>query len=263
MTEQKVRLDVFLVRSGAARSRQVARELIAAGAVRVAGRVAVKPSQPVDDTTDIAVSRAPEGEFVSRGALKLLGALHDFSDIDVVGKRCIDVGASTGGFTEVLLGAGAGQVVALDVGRDQLHPRLRADVRVHCIERTHVRDVTAKQIGGPGDIVVVDLSFISLTHVMGRLAELCAIDGVIVPMVKPQFEVGRARLGKGGVVRDRADHERSVRGVVAEAVRHGLSLHGIARSKVPGPAGNVEYFLRLQYAADGHDFDELWPRVSG
>lgn len=260
MTEQKVRLDVFLVRAGLARSRQIARELITTGVVQIAGTVAAKPSQPVDDTMDITVARTSAGEFVSRGALKLLGALQDFSDIDVAGKRCIDVGASTGGFTEVLLGAGASQVVALDVGRDQLDPRLRADERVLSIERTHVREVTADRIGGPGDIVVADLSFISLTLVMDRLAELCRPDGVIVPMVKPQFEVGRGRLGKGGVVRDRADHERSVRGVVAEAERHRLGLHGITRSKVPGPAGNVEYFVRLQYGG-GWEFDRLWQRA--
>ncbi len=244
-----------------ARSRQLARELIVGGAVRVDGDVATKQSQLVNASMDVHAERAEGNEFVSRGALKLLGALHDFADIDVRGKRGIDVGASTGGFTEVLLYAGARQVVALDVGRDQLDPRLRADDRVLSIERTHVRDVTAQQIGGPGDVVVADLSFISLRHVMDRLAELTAPGGVLVPMVKPQFEVGKNRLGKGGVVRDPADHEQSVRDVVAAAAEHGLRLHGIARSKVPGPAGNLEYFIRLQ-RDDGGDFDDLWARAT-
>lgn len=262
MTEQKVRLDVFLVRAGMARSRQLARELITAGAVHVNGEVATKQSQLVDDSMDVIAERAEANEFVSRGALKLLGALQDFADIDIRDKHCIDVGASTGGFTEVLLHAGARQVVALDVGHDQLDPRLRADSRVRSIERTHVRDVTAQQIGGPGDVVVADLSFISLRHVMDRLAELTAPDGVLVPMVKPQFEVGKNRLGKGGVVRDPADHEQSVRAVVVAALEHDLRLHAISRSKVPGPAGNIEYFLRLQRGG-GSDFDELWSRAIG
>ncbi|PRZ40946.1 23S rRNA (cytidine1920-2'-O)/16S rRNA (cytidine1409-2'-O)-methyltransferase [Antricoccus suffuscus] len=260
MTEQKVRLDIFLVRAGMARSRQLARELIASGAVQVGGEVATKQSQLVDESMDVVAERTEGNEFVSRGALKLLGALQDFADIDVMDRRCIDVGASTGGFTEILLHVGAREVVALDVGRDQLDPRLRADDRVHSIERTHVRDVTAQQIGGSGDVVVADLSFISLRHVMDRLAELTASDGVLIPMVKPQFEVGKNRLGKGGVVRDLADHEKSVRDVVASAAEHGLHLRGIARSKVPGPAGNIEYFIRLQRGA-AEDFDELWSRV--
>ena len=262
MTGQKVRLDVFLVRAGMARSRQLARELITAGAVRVNGEVATKQSQLVDASMGVIAERAEANEFVSRGALKLLGALQDFADIDIRNKHCIDVGASTGGFTEVLLQAGARQVVALDVGHDQLDPRLRADARVRSIESTHVREVTAQQIGGPGDVVVADLSFISLRHVMDRLAELTAPDGVLVPMVKPQFEVGKNRLGKGGVVRDLADREQSVRAVVVAAAEHGLCLHDIARSKVPGPAGNIEYFLRLQRGG-GSDFDELWSRAIG
>ena len=261
MNDEKVRLDAYLVRQGFARSRQLARELIDAGVVCVDGRIATKPSRLVDRSMQISAQRSEANDYVSRGALKLHGALADFDDIDVDGARCIDVGASTGGFTEVLLQKGAREVVAIDVGRDQLESRLRDDPRVLNIDRTHVLDVVIEEIGGSGDVVVADLSFISLRQVMGKLSELVGVGGVLLPMVKPQFEVGKNRLGKGGVVRDGGDRKDAVRAVTESAREYGLRLGGITRSKVPGPAGNIEYFLRLRFADPSFDFDDLWPQV--
>jgi 23S rRNA (cytidine1920-2'-O)/16S rRNA (cytidine1409-2'-O)-methyltransferase len=183
--------------------------------------------------------------WVSRGAEKLLAALEAFP-IDMRGKRVLDVGASTGGFTEVALEAGAVHVVAVDVGRGQLHDRLSNDPRVTSFEKTNVRDVSVREIGGPFPIVVVDLSFISLRVVARQLAVLAASGADLVVLVKPQFEVGRAGLGHGGIVRDPLLRARAVAGAVDGLVAAGLGARGMIRSPIDGGDGNAEYLLWLR-----------------
>jgi 23S rRNA (cytidine1920-2'-O)/16S rRNA (cytidine1409-2'-O)-methyltransferase len=190
-------------------------------------------------------------EYVSRGGHKLAGALDTFAagGLTVAGKRCLDAGASTGGFTDVLLRRGAAHVVAVDVGYGQLAWSLRQDERVTVHDRTNVRDISANVIGGPVDLVVADLSFISLTLVLGALVSCVTPDADLVLMVKPQFEVGRDRVGKGGVVRDPELRAEAVRAVAEAAAAHGLGVGGVTASPLPGPAGNVEYFVWLRAGA--------------
>jgi len=183
--------------------------------------------------------------WVSRGAEKLLAALQAFP-IEVRGKRVLDVGASTGGFTEVALEAGASQVVAVDVGRGQLHERLAADPRVVSFEKTNIRSVSAEQLGGRFPLIVVDLSFISLRVVAGQLATLAEQDSDLVVLIKPQFEVGRSGLGHGGIVRDPVIRARAVIDTVDTLVAAGLGAQGIIRSPIDGGDGNVEYLLWLR-----------------
>lgn len=244
----RARLDAELVRRGLARSRQQAAELIEQGRVAVRGVVAGKPATVVDRDTPVIVRETGEREWASRGAHKLIGALDAF-DVDVSGACCLDAGASTGGFTDVLLDRGAARVVAVDVGYGQLVWRLRSDERVTVHDRTNVRALTPDDIGGPVAVTVADLSFISLCTVLPALA--ACTDGVLLPMVKPQFEVGRGRLGSGGVVRDPELRRSALVGVVAAARALGLVLRGAVASPLPGPSGNVEFFLRL--ARDGVD----------
>jgi 23S rRNA (cytidine1920-2'-O)/16S rRNA (cytidine1409-2'-O)-methyltransferase len=184
--------------------------------------------------------------YVSRGGHKLAGALAAFPAIQVSGRRCLDAGASTGGFTDVLLRAGASEVVAVDVGYGQLAWSLRTDPRVTVIDRTNVRTLTAEAIGGPAELTVADLSFISLPIVLPALIACTAPDGDLLPMVKPQFEVGRDRLGPGGVVRDPEHRADAVIDVAASATALGWVAQGVARSPLPGPSGNVEFFLWLR-----------------
>lgn len=240
----RARLDAELVRRGLARSRQQAAELIEQGRVTVRGVPAGKPATVVDRDAPVAV-RAGGREWASRGAHKLLGALDAFPDLAVTGRRCLDAGASTGGFTDVLLDRGAAEVVAVDVGYGQLVWRLRADPRVRVLDRTNVRHVGAEDVGGPVDLTVADLSFIALRTVLPALVACTAAGGELLPMVKPQFEVGRERLGAGGVVRDPALRRDALAGVAAAARELGLVLRGAVASPLPGPAGNVEYFVRL------------------
>ncbi|HEU4948054.1 MAG TPA: TlyA family RNA methyltransferase [Kribbella sp.] len=245
---RRSRLDAELVRRGLARSRDQASELIAAGRVKVAGTVATKPATGVGADAPILVdtSETDDPGYASRGAHKLLGALAAFSALTVEGRRCLDAGASTGGFTDVLLRNGAASVIAVDVGYGQLVWALQTDERVTVMDRTNVRTLTPEAIGGPVDLVVGDLSFISLTLVLPALISVVRDDGDLVLMVKPQFEVGKERLGKGGVVRDpelRADAVRMVARKVAEL---GWGIEGVAASPLPGPSGNVEYFLWIR-----------------
>jgi 23S rRNA (cytidine1920-2'-O)/16S rRNA (cytidine1409-2'-O)-methyltransferase len=186
---------------------------------------------------------------VSRGAHKLNGALDAFA-VTVDGRRCLDAGASTGGFTEVLLDRGAREVVAADVGYGQLAWPLRSDPRVTVMERTNVRDLTADAIGGPVDLVVADLSFISLSTVLPALTACASADADIVPMVKPQFEVGKDRVGAGGVVSDPALRAESVLTVARRAAALDWQTVDVTASPLPGPSGNVEYFLRLRATTD-------------
>ena len=249
---RRLRLDAELVRRGLARSREHAAELVAAGRVKVAGAVASKPATGV--TTDAAlvvVDDPGRPDFVSRGGHKLAGALDAFepAGLSVAGRRCLDAGASTGGFTDVLLRRGAAEVVAVDVGYGQLAWALRQDPRVRVHDRTNVRTLTAEQVGGPVDVVVGDLSFISLLLVLDALVTVTRSDGDLALMVKPQFEVGKDRVGKGGVVRDLALRTEAVVAVAAAAADRGWGARGISTSPLPGPSGNVEFFLWLRHGA--------------
>ncbi|HET8616777.1 MAG TPA: TlyA family RNA methyltransferase [Actinomycetales bacterium] len=245
------RLDSELVRRGLARARGHAAELVAAGRVLVDGRVAAKPSLAVGEDTRVEIVPGPGPDYVGRGAHKLAGVLDELEathppGVVADGLRCLDAGASTGGFTQVLLERGARQVLAVDVGHDQLAPALREDPRVLDLPGTSVRGLTASAIGGPVDLVVGDLSFISLTKVLDDLRRLVRPRGQLVLLVKPQFEVGRRRLGSGGVVRDPALRQQSVVEVCAAAIELGLGVRAVRASRWPGPSGNVEYFVWLE-----------------
>ena len=246
---RRARVDAELVRRGLARSRQQAAELIGAGRVSIDGMLAAKPATAITLNANITVEVGAERNWVSRGAHKLIGALDAFG-LAVGGLRCLDAGASTGGFTEVLLDRGAREVVAVDVGYGQLAWPLRSDPRVSVLERTNVRELTPGVIDGPVDLVVADLSFISLTTVLPALTTCASEDGDIVPMVKPQFEVGKDRVRAGGVVSDpelRADAVLTVAHRAAELHWHPVA---VTASPLPGPAGNVEYFLHLRSRPD-------------
>ena len=244
----KIRLDAELVRRELARSREQASDLIEARSVLVNGIPASKPATMVDAQTSIKLN-GKRDDFVSRGGHKLAGALDAFTGVVVEGKRCLDAGASTGGFTDVLLRRGAEKVVAVDVGYGQLAWELRQDPRVVIHDRTNIRHLTGEVIGDPIDLVVADLSFISLTLVLPALAAVSKPEADFVVMVKPQFEVGREKLGAGGVVRDPALRKAAVIEVADSAYDVGLGTLGIAASPLPGPAGNVEYVLWLRRGA--------------
>jgi 23S rRNA (cytidine1920-2'-O)/16S rRNA (cytidine1409-2'-O)-methyltransferase len=262
---RRTRLDAELVRRGLARSREQAGQLIADGRVTVGGVVAHRAATAVGTDVPLHVQVDVQPHWASRGAHKLLGALAAFTPRGLVfaGKRCLDAGASTGGFTDVLLRHGAAQVVAVDVGYGQLAWRLRNDERVTVHERTNVRTLTPEQIGGPVDLAVADLSFIPLRLVLPALAGCVTPDGDLLPMVKPQFEVGRERLGPGGVVRDPADRADAVLQVVQAARELGFGLRGVVASPLAGPAGNVEYFtwLRRGHLADDRSVAGLVARA--
>jgi 23S rRNA (cytidine1920-2'-O)/16S rRNA (cytidine1409-2'-O)-methyltransferase len=246
---RRIRLDAELVRRGLARSREQAAALIEAGRVQVRGAPAHKAAAQVDPADPVRVTGGEAHEdYVSRGGHKLAGALATFAPegLAVAGLRCLDAGASTGGFTDVLLRAGAAEVVAVDVGYGQLAWPLRTDERVRVLERTNVRALTPDAIGGTVDLTVADLSFISLRLVLPALAACTAPDGDLVPMVKPQFEVGRERVGSGGVVRDPAVRADAVLDVANAAAGLGLGVAGVVRSPLPGPSGNIEFFLWLR-----------------
>ncbi|GAA3659283.1 TlyA family RNA methyltransferase [Streptomyces fenghuangensis] len=247
------RLDAELVRRGLARSREHAGRLIAAGRVAVGGATATKPATQVETGAAVVVTEdAADPDYVSRGGHKLAGALEAFTPrgLTVAGRRALDAGASTGGFTDVLLRAGAARVVAVDVGYGQLAWSLQSDERVLVRDRTNVRELTLEQIGGePVDLVVGDLSFIPLGLVLPALARCAAPGADLVLMVKPQFEVGRERLGSGGVVRSPALRAEAVRTVAGQAAELGFGVLGVTASPLPGPSGNVEYFLWLRAGA--------------
>ena len=241
------RLDAELVRRGLARSRDQAATLIQAGRVSVAGQTAAKPATQVSrDAPVLVTADSDEPDYASRGGHKLAGALAAFTGLAVAGRRCLDAGASTGGFTDVLLRAGAAHVVAVDVGYGQLAWNLRTDPRVTVLDRVNVRALQPAQVAPPPDLVVADLSFISLTLVLPALAAAAAPGADFVLMVKPQFEVGKGRVGSGGVVRDPEERAGAVRGVCTAAAELGLGVCGITASPLPGPAGNVEYFVWLR-----------------
>ena len=236
----KTRLDAELVRRELSRSREQAADLIEKRAVLVNGIPATKPATQVDAETSIVIA-GDRDDFVSRGGHKLAGALDAFPEIHVEGARALDAGASTGGFTDVLLRRGAKEVVAVDVGYGQLAWELRQDPRVLVL-----RHLTGDVVGEPTDLVVADLSFISLTLVLPALSAVSKPDADFLLMVKPQFEVGREKLGAGGVVRDPVLRKSAVMDVAMSAYDVGLGTKGVVASSLPGPAGNVEYFLWLK-----------------
>jgi 23S rRNA (cytidine1920-2'-O)/16S rRNA (cytidine1409-2'-O)-methyltransferase len=236
------RLDAELVRRELTASRTEAQHLIAANRVLVNGSVADKAARQVAPS-DAVVIDGPPARFVGRGAEKLEHALTEFG-LDVTGRRALDVGASTGGFTDCLLQRGAAHVVALDVGHGQLHERLRSDERVTNLERCNIRHATSDTIGGPVDLVVGDLSFISLTLVIPALVGLCQPGSPMVLLVKPQFEAGRREVDRGrGIITDEAVHAR-VCDEVADALRSaGCDVRGWTRSPITGADGNVEFLV--------------------
>jgi 23S rRNA (cytidine1920-2'-O)/16S rRNA (cytidine1409-2'-O)-methyltransferase len=247
---RRTRLDTELVRRGLARSRDQAADLIAAGRVAVGGQTAAKAATQVGLDAAITVSGAAAApDYASRGGRKLEGALAAFTGLTVAGRRCLDAGASTGGFTDVLLRAGAAQVIAVDVGYGQLAWALRTDPRVTVLDRVNVRQLTPEQVAPAPSLVTADLSFISLSLALRPLAACAAPDADFVLLVKPQFEVGKGSVGAGGVVRDPAMRAAAVTSVAAAASELGLGVQGITASPLPGPSGNVEYFLWLRRGA--------------
>jgi 23S rRNA (cytidine1920-2'-O)/16S rRNA (cytidine1409-2'-O)-methyltransferase len=261
---RRLRLDAELVRRGLARSREHAAALIDEGRVEVRGTVARKAAAMVDPADAVrVVGESTEPEYVSRGGHKLAGALEAFvpQGLVVSGRRCLDAGASTGGFTDVLLRNGAAEVVAVDVGYGQLAWALRNDPRVKVLERTNVRTLTPALIGGVVELTVADLSFISLRLVLPALASCTA--GDLVLMVKPQFEVGKERVGAGGVVRDPLLRSEAVVDVARAAGGLGLGVAGVVTSPLPGPSGNVEFFLWLREDAPPLDVERITSVVSG
>lgn len=248
MAPRRLRLDAELVRRGLARSRDHATGLVTAGRVSVNKQLASKPAMQVSTDADLVVkSDDADKNYASRGGYKLQGALDRFLPLGlrVSGRRCLDAGASTGGFTDVLLRNGAAEVVAVDVGYGQMAWQLRQDERVQVHDRTNIREISTDLLGGTVDLVVGDLSFISLTMVLDSLIEVSAADGDLVLMVKPQFEVGREKLGKGGVVREPDLRVASVNKIVTEAMNRGWGTIAVCASPLPGPSGNIEYFLWL------------------
>jgi 23S rRNA (cytidine1920-2'-O)/16S rRNA (cytidine1409-2'-O)-methyltransferase len=244
----KTRLDAELVRRGLARSREHAQALVSAGRVKVGGLVASKPATGVDAAASVQVTADAGEDYVSRGGHKLAGALDRLGGPSVQGRRCLDAGASTGGFTDVLLRRGAREVVAVDVGYGQLAWSLRTDERVRLLERTNVRTLDPAAVG-PVALTVADLSFISLTLVLPALSACTEGAGDLLVMVKPQFEAGREGVGPGGVVREPEVRAQAVRTVAAAAADLGWGVEAVTASPLPGPAGNVEYFLWLRRGA--------------
>ena len=242
------RLDAELVRRGLAASRARARELIEAGRVTVGGAPAPKATRLVDPAE--AVEVAGDGpRFVSRAGEKLAAALDRFA-VDPAGRRVVDIGSSTGGFTDCVLQRGAAEVVAIDVGRNQLHERLRADARVHSHEQTNVRHADVAELGGPGGLVVADLSFISLRTVAANLLAFTAPEGELVVLVKPQFEAGKAEADRGrGVIRDPDVWRRTLDEATSALSAAGAAIMGVMVSPITGGDGNVEFLVHARRGA--------------
>ena len=254
-----------MARRGLARSRTQAAELIAAGRVTVDGVVAAKASSQVDPAQAIVCTAIAEGpDYASRGGLKLAGALDELGEAGPVieGRVAMDAGASTGGFTDVLLRRGAAHVTAVDVGYGQLAWELAKDPRVTVMDRTNVRHLEAGSIEPAPELVVADLSFISLTTVLPALASVAAEHAEFFLLVKPQFEVGREALPSGGVVRDPKAWTAAVEKVVHAAAKQGLGLQAVVRSPLPGPSGNVEFFCHLTRPSPTQHHPPLAPSMA-
>jgi 23S rRNA (cytidine1920-2'-O)/16S rRNA (cytidine1409-2'-O)-methyltransferase len=254
VASRRERLDVRLVRDGLAESRQKAQALIMSGGVRVDGETAAKPGTPVRERARVdVVARTPR---VGRGALKLEGALAAFG-VDPADRVAVDVGASTGGFTEVLLERGARRVYAVDAGRSQLHERLRQDPRVVSRERTNARTLGPHVVPESCSLGVIDVSFISVLKILPALRNVLAGDADVLVLVKPQFEVGRRQVGRGGIVRDARLHADAVRGVAAGAREQGYAVRGACPSPITGSEGNREFFLHLRAGGAGLGPDQI------
>ncbi|WP_372789370.1 TlyA family RNA methyltransferase [Paraconexibacter sp.] len=253
---EKVRIDTLLHRRGLFPSRSRAAASVMAGEVRLGsdGRRAEKPGQLVSEDAVLAVDEAPR--YVSRGGIKLANALEAL-EIEVAGRRALDVGASTGGFTDCLLQHGAAHVVALDVAYGELHWNIRNDPRVTVVERTNARGLDPSQLPYRPDLVVCDVSFISLTKVLPAVLACVTRPFDVLAMIKPQFEVGRDRLGKGGVVREAADRRQALLDVARAAQVAGAAVMAFASSGLPGPKGNQETFVHLAEAARPAAIDDL------
>ena len=247
-----MRVDVFLAATGRAKSREAAKRLIEAGRVSIDGAAVAKASENVDETVEHEVKIAETDEFVSRGGLKLEAALDAFK-IDVTGMRAADIGASTGGFTDCLLRRGAVEVYAADSGHGQLDERLCRDERVVNIEGFNARKLCEGDLGGIDtelDIVVMDVSFISQTYILPGIPNLLKSGGLLVSLIKPQFEAGRAAVGKGGIVKHKQDRLASVKRVMDCAAASGFGYLGLITSPITGGDGNVEYLLAVKQGSD-------------
>ncbi len=240
---QRMRLDLLLVVRGLAASREKAQALVMAGRVRVDHKPASKPGTAVSPQAALEVLGGPE--HVGRGGLKLEGALDDLG-LDPAGCVALDIGASTGGFTEALLARGARRVYAVDVGRAQLHEKLRADPRVVVLERTNARRLSAADVPERCGFATIDVSFISALKILPALRPLLAPDADLSVLVKPQFELGRGRVGRGGVVRNAADHQAALEHVARGAEALGYAVAGACASRILGAEGNREFFLHLR-----------------
>ena len=244
MKEQKERLDILLVNRNLAPSREKAKAVIMAGIVYVNGQKEDKPGAAFDKTADIQV-RGSTLPYVSRGGLKLEKAVDCFG-VELEGKICMDVGASTGGVTDCMLQNGAKKVYAVDVGHGQLDWKLRNDKRVVCMERTNIRYVTRDDVEDRMDFASIDVSFISLTKVLGPVKELLTESGRIVALIKPQFEAGREKVGKKGVVREKSTHLEVIQKIMDYGMELGFEILNLEYSPVKGPEGNIEYLIYLQ-----------------
>jgi 23S rRNA (cytidine1920-2'-O)/16S rRNA (cytidine1409-2'-O)-methyltransferase len=253
------RLDVWLAEHGLAESREKAQALVMAGRVKVDGAPASKPGSQVRETATVEVDPGPA--HVGRGALKLAGALDAFA-LDPRSRVAVDVGASTGGFTQVLLDRGAARVYAVDVGRGQLHEKLRADPRVVVRERTNARALGPAVVGEPCALAVVDVSFISVAKILPALLGILSPDADVVVLVKPQFEVGRREVGRGGIVKDPALHRRALRDVAEAGAALGYAVRGACASPLAGAEGNREFFLHLVAGGGGGTPEERERMVS-
>lgn len=240
----KERLDVLLVKRNLAESREKAKALIMAGIVYVDGQKEDKAGTAFEDTVSLEV-RGSTLKYVSRGGLKLEKAMSRFGLL-LDGKVCMDVGSSTGGFTDCMLQNGAVKVYAVDVGHGQLAWKLRNDSRVICMEKTNIRYVTPEDIGEPVDFSSIDVSFISLTKVLTPIRDYLKADGEIVALIKPQFEAGREKVGKKGVVREKSTHREVIRKVMDHAQSIGFDLCALDFSPIKGPEGNIEYLIHLK-----------------
>lgn len=248
-----IRIDTELVRRSLARSRQHANQLITDGLVYVDGVQVYKPARQIDPAQAIVIKEQAGNDYVSRGAFKLAGALEYLGEKapEIAGKLCLDAGASTGGFTDVLLRNNAKAVTAVDVGYGQLAWKLQSDERVVVKDRTNVRTLTGEDLPYAPQLIVGDLSFISLTLLIPALVAVSASQCDFLLMVKPQFEVGKSKIGHGGVVKNPEYHIEAIEKVALCAKENNLNIYAVAPSPLPGPSGNVEYFLAMNKAEKG------------
>ena len=242
-----MRADMVLVEKHLAASRQKAKELIETGAVKADGLTVKKASQTLSKSAEITIDSPLQG-WVSRGALKLLGGLDAFPELEVEGRVCVDLGASTGGFTQVLLAQGAKHIYAVDVGHGQLSPKIAKSPRVTSLEKTNARALSSAQLPEPFSVIVSDVSFISLTLALPPAMAMAQSGAWLIALIKPQFEVGREGLDKGGIVKDEALRQKAVAHIEAFIIAQGWHIIGITKSPITGPDGNVEYLIGAQKA---------------